>query len=285
MSAARNVAGDLARALETALASPRQDPVLAYCLLAAGLLAVVAVATGLLRRDAAVLLRPRLLLRVMGAIVVAFGLWMLGALLQRSLGAGPASDTVSGLARFPLYLVTLAYGPLVGLVTGGLFAGLQAGGWLPGWNAAMLALELAVLGWLAIYPSPRRDRWAGPFDAVLAYGLAWGTGGLALLEARHGTVTAAGLWSQHQHALLGVAASVALLALVPPAAYRTAFPGSRIAPPDTGDASDGGRTEARGGPGRDPLTLTQPELPRTLKRGRKRRELEPFPHLGDQDGD
>lgn len=260
-----------------------RDPVFAYCLLAAGLLTAVSLGSGILRRDLLVLLRPRLLLRVLAAVLVAFALWLGGAALQQYLPLSPAASTLAALARFPLYLVTLAYGPGVGLVTGALFAGLQAGGGAEGWNAAMVVLELAVLGWLAIYPSPRSHRWAGPFDAVLAYALAWGTGGLALLEAQLGAVTPDGLWAQHQHVALGVAASALLLALVPPGTYRRAFPGSRIAPEpylEPGALEDG---RAPGG-GRDPLTLTHPELPRALRRGRDSRELERFPGLPD-DGD
>ncbi|HKI59187.1 MAG TPA: hypothetical protein VKA00_08235 [Trueperaceae bacterium] len=282
--------GSLVHALAPLLHALTQDPVLAYCLLAAALLALVSVGTGLLRGDLAVLFRPGLLLRVVTAVVLAFALWLGAALLQRHLPAGPALEALAGLSRFPLYLVTLAYGPGVGLVAGALFAGLQAGGGVPGLTGAVLVLELVVLGWLAIYPSPRNRRWAGPFDAVLAYALTWGTAGLALLESRQGAVTPAGLWAQHQHVLLGVALSALLLALVSPGAYRRAFPGSRIAPdPSSVPAGARGteRERARSG-GRDPMTLTHPDLPRALRRGRDRRELEPIPNLpsdGDRDGD
>lgn len=262
----------------------RQDPVFAYCLLAAALLAAVSLGAGLLRRDVAALLRPRVLLRVVLAVLLGFGLWMAGTQLQAQPGAAPAADVVRGLARFPLYLAALAYGPGVGLVAAGLFAGLQVGGGAPGRLEAVLALELAVLGWLAIFPSPRSDRWAGPFDAVLAYALAWGTAGLALLESRSGAVTPAGLWAQQQHLVAGAAASALLLTLIPPRAYRRAFPHSRIAPADEpepsdrddADRDDAGRERARAA-ARDPVTLTQPDLPRALRRERDRRELEPFP--------
>lgn len=283
MNASGGVIDWAMRALAPLLQQVRQDPVLAYCLLAAALLAAVSLGTGLLRRDVAVLLRPRLLLRVVLAVLLGFGLWVVGVLLQRHLGAVPAADALRGLARFPLYLAALAYGPGVGLVAAGLFAGLQAGGGAPGWREAVLALELVVLGWLAIYPSPRSGRWAGPFDAVLAYLLAWGTAGLALLESRDGAVTPAGLWAQQQHLVLGVAVSAALLALVSPSAYRRAFPGSRIAPPDEpqpAEPESGARERARAA-ARDPMTLTQPDLPRALRRARNRRELDPFPQPSD----
>jgi hypothetical protein len=271
-------------ALAPLLDAVQKDPVFAYCLLAATLLAVVSVVTGLLYLDIAVLFRPRSLLRVVIAIVAAFALWLLGALLQGQLGVGPATTLVAGLSRFPLYLVALAYGPLVGLVTGALFAGLQAAGGLLGWNEAMLALELAVLGWLAIFPSPRSSRWAGPFNAVLAYVLAWGTGGLALLDSATGAVTPASLWAQQQHAVPGVAVSAALLVVASPAVYARLFPGSRIAPPPAAGhvataTADGERSV------RDPMKLTYPELPRALGHGRRRRELEPFPEFPRDDDD
>ncbi|MEJ2291735.1 MAG: hypothetical protein P8Y05_08470 [Deinococcales bacterium] len=116
----------------------------------------------------------------------------------------------------------------------------------------------------------------------MAYALAWGTGGLALLEAHTGTVTPAALWAQQRPALLGVGATALLLALVPPIAYRRAFPHSRIAPPPApeGRASPEA-TEAQ--PARDPMKLTYPDLPRVLARGRRRRELEPLPGFLDDD--
>lgn len=273
----------LVHALTPLFEALRGDPVLAYCLLAAALLALVSVGTAALRRDAAVLARPTVLLRVAAAVALAFVLWLGGSELQRQLGATPALDVASGLARFPLYLVALAYGPGVGLAAGALFIGLQLTGSAPGWNGAVLALELAVLGWLAIYPSPRSARWAGPFDALMAYALAWGTGGLALLESERGAVTPAGLWAQHQPVVLGLAATLALLALVSPATYRRTFPGSRIAPPERPAPGDADRTPDDG---RDPMTLTHPDLPRAFRRGRDRKELEPFPSLSnDGDGD
>ncbi len=268
----------------------RHDPVFTYALLAAVLLALVSLATSVARRDVAVLARPRILLRVVGAVLAAFALAYLSALLAQAFGPSTFTRAVAGLERFPLALVTLAYGPGIGVVAAALVAGLQANGWLPGWQQAVFALELAVLGWLAIYPSPRSSRWAGPLNVVLAYALAWGTGGLALLEARTGSVTPAALWVQQRPVVLGVAVSALLLALVPPSAYRRAFPQSRIVPADAGrdpreamppapwDTAD---PVARA---RDPMKLTYPDLPRAMVRGRKRRELEPLPRYLDEDG-
>ncbi len=277
-------------ALQWLLDAIQRDPVFAYALLAAALLALVSLTTGLLRRDVAVLVRPRILLRIVGAVLAAFALAYLSALLVQTYGPSGWTRLAAGLERVPLALVTLAYGPGIGVVVAALVAGLQANGWLPGWQQAVFALELAVLGWLAIYPSPRSSRWAGPFDALLAYALAWGTGGLALLEARTGAVTPAALWAQQRPALLGVVVSALLLVLVPPAAYRRAFPHSRVAPPDATQEPDeeasafGPGVGAIGARERDPMKLTYPDLPRVMVRRRRRRELDPLPSYLDDDG-
>ena len=195
------------------------------------------------------------------------------------------SRVLPGLARFPLYLVTLAYGPSIGVVTAALFAGFEASSLLPGWPEAILALELAVLGWLAIYPSPRQHRLAGPFNALLAFALAWGTGGLALLEARAGDVTAAGLWQLVRNDVPGVVASAVLLALIPPSAYRTLFPASRIAP--RVERAVAARslvlTVVEERPAREDVSLTRPEMPRALPRRPRQRTLDPLPPLPDED--
>ncbi|MEJ2291734.1 MAG: hypothetical protein P8Y05_08465 [Deinococcales bacterium] len=137
-------------ALQRLLDAARHDPVFAYSLLAAGLLALVSLGTGLVRRDALVLVRPRILLRVIGAVVVAFLIATLAGTLTQALGPSTWTRLAAGLERFPLALVTLAYGPGVGLVAAALVAGLQANGWLPGWQQAVFALEQLVLGWLAM---------------------------------------------------------------------------------------------------------------------------------------
>lgn len=206
------------------------DPVLFYSAAAALLLAVVSLSGGLGRRDFLALARPRTLLRVMGAVAIAFSLEAASAVWSSSLPQ-PLAAVSGGLHRLPLYLVTLAYGPSTGVVVGALFAGFHAGTALPGWPEAVLTLELAVLGWLAIFPSPRDTRLAGPLDALVAYALAWGTGGIALLAAEQGLVTLDLLLAEHAAMLPGLAACAALLALAGPGVYRAAFPGSRIHPP------------------------------------------------------
>lgn len=216
----------LALAVEAMLA----DPVLLYSTGAAALLLVVSLASGLARRDFLALTRPRTLLRVLGAVAAAFLLTAADAYWGPELPERVAALT-PGLHRLPLYVVALAYGPGTGLLVGVLFAGFHAGGGVPGWPEAVLTLELAVLGWLAIYPSPRDTRLAGPLDALLAYALAWGTAGVALLAARHGQATWQLVLAEHGVLLPGVVASALLLVLVGPRAYAVAFPGSRVYPP------------------------------------------------------
>src|SRR5690606_38990748 len=136
------------------------------------------------------------LLRVVGCVALAF---VLRALSEAAVGL-PDTLTVSllaGLHRLPLYVVALAYGPSAGLLAAGLFSAFASSTLLPGLDEAVLALELVVLGWLAIYPSPRSTRWAGPLNAALAYLLAWGTAGIAVMTSRGVFVDVPALAAQH----------------------------------------------------------------------------------------
>lgn len=201
------------------------DPLLLYSLAAAALLASVSLVSGLGRMDLAVLWRPRQLLLLCGAVAAAF------LLVVAAENAEPGlNGALVGVARFPLYLMALAYGPSVGLLAGVLFAAATASGPLPGWSEAILGLELLVLGWLAIYPSPRTARWAGPFDAVVAYVLTAGTAGLAFLAWRDGGAGFLAVLSEQRALLPGLLIAWALLALVGPETYRRRLPHSRIAP-------------------------------------------------------
>ncbi len=289
--------GLLAPAVEALLA----DPVVLYSTGAAALLVVVSLGSGLGRRDFLALTRPRTLLRVLGAVTAAFLLRLADALWGASLPE-PLASVAPGLHRLPLYLVALAYGPATGAVVGVLFAGFHAGDALPGWPEAVLTLELAVLGWLAIYPSPRDTRLAGPLDALLAYALAWGTAGVALLAADHSEVTLELVLADHAAVLPGVVASALLLTLFGPAAYRSAFPGSRIYPPApprrrargvpapalavraalAGDAAEGlllAERDPRRGLTLGALAQEASLLPEALpaRRSRGERSLAPFP--------
>lgn len=210
------------------------DPFLFYTLVAAGFLAVVSLGSGFVRSDFLAVVRPQGLLHVSLAVLAAFLVVLLADALQPRLEIGADGlwlETLRGLSRFPLYVVTLAYGPSAGLLAAGLFAAFATNSTLPGLPEAVLALELVVLGWFALAPSPRTSGWAGPFDALLAYFLTWSTGGAALLQASsgNGTLLAAHL-AYHQNTALGIALSMTLLFLVTPGAYKRFFPHSRIAP-------------------------------------------------------
>jgi len=111
-------------ALQWLLDAIQRDPVFAYALLAAALLALVSIGTGLVRGDVMVLARPRILLRVVGAVLAAFALAYLSALLVHAFGPSPWTRLVAGLERVPLALVTLAYGPGIGVAVAALVAGL-----------------------------------------------------------------------------------------------------------------------------------------------------------------
>lgn len=268
-----------------------RDPILAYSLLAAFLLAVVSLVSGLARLDFLVLGRPRVILHVSFAVLLAFFLTLLATSIQadaQPLGASvePWSPPwfLAGARRFPLYLIALAYGPSVGLVAAGLFAAFEANTLLPSFREAILALELVVLGWLAIFPSPRDARWAGPLNALLAYGLAWGTAGVALLEFQTGEVSLGGILAQHRPALGGLALTAFLLLLVGPVIYRELFRHSRIAPVGRGVGLSDVVEVREVDPTftREFTHLSQVDLPApTSTKRRARRTLDPPPEFDD----
>ena len=211
---------DLARVLSAA----GRDPFLLYTLLAALFLLAVSLWGGWRRRDFLGVLRPRGLLALTLAVLAGFGLtWLLGDT--------ETALELTVLSRWPLYLVALAYGPSAGLLAALLFAAFATRASLPGLPELVLALELTVLGWFAIAPSPRVHRWAGPLGLLLAYALAWGTGGSAMLHTLTGNGTRwATQWSFHAPLLPGLLASALLLLAVGPGFYRRAFPDSWIIP-------------------------------------------------------
>jgi hypothetical protein len=216
----------------------QRDPFLGYTLLAALFLAGASLLTGWLRLDFLAVFRPRGLFQLLVAVVVAVALSLLSessAPFMVNAATGEAIFTLSGLrglSRLPLYIIALAYGPTAGLFSGGLYALLTLMSGEVGWAEAVLTLELTVLGWFAIAPSPFKLFWAGPVNVVLAYFLTWATGGSAFLQ--HTTREAVQLqthWLYHQNLLWGVALSVALLFLLRPQLYQRLFAGSRISPP------------------------------------------------------
>lgn len=205
------------------------DPLLLYSLAATALLAIVSWSSGLGRADVAALLRPRTMLRVAGAVAVSFLITVAARTFADGSGTITAAALLEGVGRLPLYLVTLAYGPTIGIVAAALSVGFAADASLPGWREAILTLELVVLGWLAIYPSPRQTRWAGPFDVTLAHLLAWGTGGVALMAYRFGEFSPQRWRAEVSADLVPVAVAVLALLAFGPRFYQRAFPGSRIA--------------------------------------------------------
>lgn len=217
----------------------QRDPFFAYTLVAALLLALVSLATGWLRLDFLAVFQPKGLFHIAVAVILAIALSFLSQTstlpFTANATSGDTSLTLSalrGLSRLPLYVVALAYGPTAGLISAGLFAAFATTSGTLGWAEAVLALELIVLGWFAMAPSPFKLLWAGPLNVVLAYFLTWATGGSAFLQ--HVTGQAMDLnthWTYHQNLLLGVGLSVVVLFFVRPSFYQKFFPNSRISPP------------------------------------------------------
>lgn len=253
------------------------DPILAYSLLAGLFLAVVSLTAGLARLDVWTLAQPRAALACTLAVALAV---LLRFLVYGDLLPVPdhAIPPLAGVERFPLVLAALAYGPTPGLAVAVLYSSF-------GWHdthsvrqGAVLGLELVLAGWLAIYPSPREHRWAGPLNALIAYALAWATAGLALAQWQSGNLPAANLLESHAGEWLGVSASALLLLLVTPRAYRRLFPHSRIWETVQDGAGGDGRvvieplTHGRRPRSRD---LPPPALPGITKRRRRRRDSGP----------
>lgn len=204
----------------------QRDPVLGYGLLASLFLAAVSLSSGLARLDLVVLARVSVLLRIAFLVALAIALRALSETADSLLWQGAAA----GAWRLPLYLLALGYGPSVGLLAAGLVAAFAVLSGGLSWYEALLALELVILGWLAIYPSPRRHRWAGPLNVAVAYGLTWLTGGVALTYLATGTAFET-FGADQQLELIGLALAMAALLLFSPNFYQTFFAPSRLTPP------------------------------------------------------
>lgn len=205
------------------------DPLAGYPALAALLLASVAIASGLMRGDVLALARPAPVAWSIGALAAAW-------LLQRVSTAAPErwAETLAAAALAPIAIVAVAYGPTPALVTLALvYAWIGA----PPYPSAavgpvgvlLVGLELALLGWLAIAPSPRRVPLLAGLYLLLAHAFAWSTAGLAWLVLTHGDLSTAAALDTHGLRFGAVAATAVLLALVPPSWWRRAFPGSALA--------------------------------------------------------
>jgi hypothetical protein len=244
------------------------DPLVLYPALAALVLASVSLATGLLRGDVLALARP---VPVGWLLALLAATW--GFAVSAAAAPAPWHDVILGAGRFPLYLFALAYGSVPALVAAALVAA-----WVPlqhagAWGPWLFGLEVVVIGWLAVWPSPRLSRATGPLYALLAYTLAWGTAGLAAVVLEQGAVGVDTLRAQHGLVPAGVLAAAALLLLVAPTTYVRAFPDSRITP------SAGTRPDRRGRPpGAPEVRHARPDLapvpvPPPLQRTRGERRI------------
>jgi hypothetical protein len=213
------------------------DPFVGYTLLAALFLGLISLVSGWGKLDFMALFQPRALMHVTVAVLLAAlltlgqRLFVPGDATLTTAGLVIPAEALQGLSRLPLYLVALAYGPSIGLISAGLFAAFATTSGNLGWSEAVLALELVTLGWFAIAPSPFKVRWAGPLNVMLSYFLAWATGGSAFLQytTQRGMDFSTHL-NYHLPILLGVALSALFLLFVGPELYKQAFKDSRIAP-------------------------------------------------------
>jgi len=207
------------------------DPLAAYPALAALLLASVAIASGLMRGDVLALARPAPLAWSVAALGAA---WLLQAIATAT--PGDWTDALAAAALAPIAIIAVAYGPTPALVTLAL-----AHAWIgvPPYPSAavgsagplLVGLELALLGWLAIAPSPRRFRLVAGTYLLLAHAFTWSTAGLAWLVLTHGDLSLAAVTETHGLRFGAVAATAVVLALLPPSWWRRAFPGSALALP------------------------------------------------------
>lgn len=212
------------------LAALAADPLAAYPALAALLLASVAIASGLMRGDVLALARPVPAAWVAASIALVWGM----ASVAQTLPA-PWSEPLAAAAVAPLALVAVAYGPTPALVALALVFAWTGAPPYPSANVGaagpvLLSLELALLGWLAIAPSPRRHRIVAGVYLLVAHALTWSTAGLAWIVASHGDLTFAAVGDVHGLRFGAMAGVALLLALLPPALWRGAFPASALAP-------------------------------------------------------
>ncbi len=231
-----------------------------FCFFAAVLLMLVSLVIGILRRDFKVLF-SRIGLTHLGlalgiaTLLLGFRLALLGlpyqdpptwfpeilqtffsermaALFPETLALTDSNQLtttwpLAGISRLPLYIFALAYGPSAGLIAGLLFAPIAYLG-LPVYPELLLALELCILGWLAIVPSSFQHRWAGSFNALLAYTLTFFSAGFAYLLWRGFPLNLDSFWRFLHPSLGGVLLSSLLLLLFGPKFFQKSFKSSGI---------------------------------------------------------
>jgi hypothetical protein len=224
------------------------DPLALYPALAALLLAAVGIASGLLRGDVLALARPAPVAWVLFSVVVSFAVQRLADAPSLA-GSGGLAPALATLAFAPLVLVALAYGPtpaLVGLALTAAWVGLPApAGAIPGAHGWLAALQLVVIGWLAIAPSPRSWRFVGGAYLLFAHALTWATAGLASVALTQGPPTLRDLATGHARVGWELLALAAALALIAPSAWRALFPHPPLLPPGARGAQP--RSPARSG--------------------------------------
>lgn len=242
----------------TLLEAVQTDPLALYPALAALLLAVVSLASGLLRGDVLALTRP---LPAAWVVLAVTACWGVQRALERLAPAGwEAAPTV---AFAPLALIALAYGPtpaLVALALAAAWVGLPETTSPAASDARVwvFGLELVVLGWLAIAPSPRRWPIVAGAYLLLAHVLAWATAGLVWVVLVSGEATLETLRDQHGFGFAALAAVMLLVAIVPPASWQALFPGSWIAPRAPAAARSAAAASAVVAAGGDPASDLAP---------------------------
>jgi len=199
------------------------DPLVRYALLGAAVLAVASLLGGWSRGDVRALMRPATWIALATAVVAGVALTAAGDRIGATLAIG---WPLEGLRRLPLYLLALGYGPTVGALSGLAFAAVEARQWPLHGADALLALELAAVGWIAIAPSPRRHRLAAPLAVLVGWSLATATLGLAAWAAAGGPATLSALLATDGAVAIGVLASALLTAVLPPRWWRRAAPGA-----------------------------------------------------------
>lgn len=170
--------------LDLLAARVASDPLVRYALLAAAILLVASLASGWARGGPRALLRPGPWAALALAVLAATALAAAGDRIAAAIPAGvDGARWLDGMRRWPLWLLALGYGPSVGVLAGLAFTAVEASqSGLPA-GEAVLVLELAAIGWIAIAPSPRRTRWAAPLAVLLGWALAHASLGLALRAA------------------------------------------------------------------------------------------------------
>lgn len=259
---------------QTLLDALFSDPLALYPALAALLLALVGVASGLLRGDLLALTRPWSVVVIVASVAGVWGLDVALAPLD-PVWRSPAGD----LALAPLFLIALAYGPTPALVALALtvaWVGLPEHGSVGRAPAQvwLLALQLTILGWLAIAPNVRRSWGVAGVYLIAAHVLTWSTAGLAWTAVRYGGVSLALLEREHGLRLEGLALLTVAVALLPPLLWRALFRGSPLAhaSPDADASPSAYRSDA-------PAALQQgaPSAPEPAGEARRERSWQAHP--------